>query len=167
MIASRLAPFLDTCSLSISSLGRKALYIVIKFLILWTICLKSSLVHFKNSPEYITSRTAHVFIPLMRFLLQSLVSRSFQIRLKFSVLIFSFIVCLMAPASNNTWIFVIFLFTGRSDFLLVVLFLQLFVFFQFFFMSMVRISMPNSIPICISLQLVLTFCEQVDIKKNW
>ena len=36
-----------------------------------------SFVHFKNGPEYFTKRTANVFIPMMIFLLQSLVSGSF------------------------------------------------------------------------------------------
>ena len=35
---------------------------------------KSSLVHFKNGPEYLTRVTVKLFIPLRRFLLQCLVS---------------------------------------------------------------------------------------------
>ena len=38
--------------LSKLSLGCKALYRVISFLVLWSICVCSSLVHFKISPEY-------------------------------------------------------------------------------------------------------------------
>ena len=62
-----------------SSPGCKALSIVINFFILWSICLRSFLVHFKNGLEYLTRGTAHVFIQLMRVLLQSLVSRTFLI----------------------------------------------------------------------------------------
>ena len=40
--------------LSTSSLGCKALCIVIRFLVLWSICLSFSFVHFKNGPEYLT-----------------------------------------------------------------------------------------------------------------
>ena len=43
--------FLDTYSLSMSSLTCKALCIVMSFLVLWSICFSSSLVHFKNDPE--------------------------------------------------------------------------------------------------------------------
>ena len=32
------------------------------FLVLWSICWSSSLVHFKNDPEYLLRRTAQVFI---------------------------------------------------------------------------------------------------------
>ena len=71
--------FLDTYSLSTSSLGCNALYMVISFLVTWSICLSSSLVHFKNGPEYLTRGTVQVFIPLISFLLYILVSSSFII----------------------------------------------------------------------------------------
>ena len=49
MLASPLPPpFLETYSLSTSSLGCNALCIVISFLALWSICLSSYLVHFKK-----------------------------------------------------------------------------------------------------------------------
>ena len=55
MQASLFPPsFLDTYSLSVSSLGCKALYIVISFRVLESICLSSSLVHFRNGPVYLT-----------------------------------------------------------------------------------------------------------------
>ena len=77
---------------SMWSLGFKALCIVINFFVLWSIC-------FKNGPEYLIRRTAQVFIPLMRFLLQSLVLRSFLL-LKY-IFIFSFIsACLIISVSN-------------------------------------------------------------------
>ena len=79
MLTSLLSPFLDTYSLSTSFLGYKALYIVLSFLVLWSICLSSSIVHFKNGPEYLTPGITQVFIPLMRFLLYSLVSNSFLV----------------------------------------------------------------------------------------
>ena len=64
MLASPLPPsFLETYSLSTSSLRCKALCIVISFLVLWSICLSSSLVHLRKGPEYLTSGTAQVFIP--------------------------------------------------------------------------------------------------------
>ena len=59
---------LVTFNLSTSSLGCKALCMVISFLVLWYICLSSSQVHFKNGPDYLTRRTAQVFISLIRFL---------------------------------------------------------------------------------------------------
>ena len=67
MQANPLPPsFLDTHSLSESSLGCKAPFIVICFLIFWSICRSSYLIHFNNGPEYFTRETAQVFISLMR-----------------------------------------------------------------------------------------------------
>ena len=69
VLVSPLPPsFLDAFSLSTSSLAYKALCIVISFLVLVSICLSSSLVHFKNGLENLTSGTAHVFVPFIRFL---------------------------------------------------------------------------------------------------
>ena len=69
--------FLDIYSLSISSLGSTAISIVMNFLVLFSICCSSVLCHFKNGPEYLTRRTAEVFIPLIKFLQNSLISSSF------------------------------------------------------------------------------------------
>ena len=91
MLASPLPPhFLDTCSLSNSSLGGNALCMVISFPVVWSICLSSSLVHFKKGPKYLTRLRAQVFIPLITFLLDSLVSSSFLVLLRYSFLIFFF-----------------------------------------------------------------------------
>ena len=52
MLESPLPPsFLRTYSLSTSSLGCNALCMVISFLVLWSICLSSSLVHLRKDPE--------------------------------------------------------------------------------------------------------------------
>ena len=89
--------FLDTYGLLTSSLGCKTLCIIISFLVLWSICWSSFLVHFKNCPE---RGTAQLFIILMRFLHCSLVSISFLVLLRYSFLILSFISAyLMVPAS--------------------------------------------------------------------
>ena len=62
MLTSPLRPsFLDTYSQS--SLGCKAMYIVIKFLVLWLISLSSYLDHFKNVPEFLQGE-----LPLCLFL---------------------------------------------------------------------------------------------------
>ena len=59
MLANALPPFfLDTYNLSTSSLGCNALCMVISFLVLWSLCLSSYLVHFKNGPEYLTRSAA-------------------------------------------------------------------------------------------------------------
>ena len=85
MLASSLPPsFLDTYSLS---LGCNALCVVISFLVLWSICFSSSLVHFRNGPEYLTTGTDQVFIPLMRFRLESIVSSSFLVLLRLLLLL--------------------------------------------------------------------------------
>ena len=82
-----LPPFLKHC-LSTSSLGCNTLYMVISFLVLWSICLSSSLVHFNEGPEYLTKGTTQVFIPLICFLQDSSVSSSFLVLLKYYFLIF-------------------------------------------------------------------------------
>ena len=43
--------FFDIYSLSMSSLGCKDLCIVVTFLVFWSVCWGSSVVHFKNGPE--------------------------------------------------------------------------------------------------------------------
>ena len=68
--------FLDTYSLSTSSQGYNALFMVISFLIHWSICLSSFLVHLRKGSEYLTRGTAWVFIPLIRFRLESFVLSS-------------------------------------------------------------------------------------------
>ena len=102
MLAGPLPPsFLETYSLSTSSLGYNALCIVISFLVLWSICLSSSMVHLRKGPEYLTRGTAQVFIPLISVLLLSFVSSSFLVLLRYSFWIFSFIsACLMVLASK-------------------------------------------------------------------
>ena len=82
--------FLDIYRLSMSSLGCNALCMVISFLVLWSICLSSSLVHLKNGPGHLTRKTALLFIPLIRFWLYSFVSSSFLVFLRYSFLIFFF-----------------------------------------------------------------------------
>ena len=57
--------------------------IVISFLVLWSICLSSLLVHFKNVPEDLRSGTVQVFITLTEFLLKSLDSRNFLIQMNY------------------------------------------------------------------------------------
>ena len=100
MLVSHLPPFLDSYCLSKSSLGSKAICVVTSFLVLWSICWSSSLVHFKNGPDYLTRGTSHVFISLMRFLLCSLVSRIFPILLTY-YFFYSFISTgLIVSASN-------------------------------------------------------------------
>ena len=82
-LRSFLPSFLDLYSLSTLSLGCMALCIVISFFYLLIPLLKIFFVHFKNGPEYFTRRIAHVFIPLIRFLLYSLVSVSVLILLRY------------------------------------------------------------------------------------
>ena len=87
---------------------------------------KFFLVHFKNGPEYLKRETAQVFIPLMRFLICSLVSSSFLIHLRYSFSIFCwffFCCCFFVVVS----FFFFFFF---------VVFLLLFLFFSFFFSSL-------------------------------
>ena len=89
--------FLDTNSLSTSSLGCRAL--CISFLVYLSIFVSPCLVHFTKGLEYLTKETAQVFVPLIRFLLESFISSSFLILWRYSFLILSFIFnCLMVAA---------------------------------------------------------------------
>ena len=68
MPANPLSPsYLDKYSLSTSSLECNA------FLVLWSICLSSSPVHFRKGPEYLLWSTAQVFITLIRFRLEIII----------------------------------------------------------------------------------------------
>ena len=102
MLASPIPPTsLDTYSLWTSCLGCNALRMVISFIVLWSICLSSSVVHFKNGPEYLTKDTALVFIALIRFLQHSFVLNRYLAFLIYFFLNFSFIsTCLMVSASK-------------------------------------------------------------------
>ena len=60
--------------MSMLSLGCKALCIMVNFLVLLSIFPSSSFVQFKKSSEYLTMMAAQVFISLIRFLRQNLVS---------------------------------------------------------------------------------------------
>ena len=53
--------FLDLYNLPLPSLGCKTFCIVINFLVLWSICLSSSFIHFKNGPKYLARGTAAEF----------------------------------------------------------------------------------------------------------
>ena len=162
MLASPLPPsFLETYNLSTSSLGCNALCIVISFLVLWSICLCSSLVHLRKGPDYLTSGTAHVFIPLIRFLLLSFVLSSFLVLLRCSFLILSFIsTCLMVSASKIPK----YLQVSFSASVLILSWFGSFIpsvrcRFPLFITSMAHFSMPNSIPM--SWLYILTACIKV------
>ena len=71
-------------------------------LVLRSIFLGSSVIYFTNGSGYLTKRTVQVFISLMRFLLQSLVSRSFFVLLRYSFLLFfSFISAFFMVSASN------------------------------------------------------------------
>ena len=117
VLVSLLPPSLhDAYSLSTSFLGCNVLCMVISFLVLWSICLSSSLVHFKNGPEFLTGRTAQIFIPLIRFLLWIFVSSNFLVVLRYTFLIFFFHFLLFDGVSFQYFqVFVGFLSSERSD----------------------------------------------------
>ena len=118
MLVSPLHPsFLDTYSLSTSSLGYKALCVVIRFLSLLSIYLSYFLVHFKNGPEYLTRDTDQAFIAFISFRLYSLVLSSFLVLLRYSFLIFFFHLSLFdGVCFHYSQVFVRFLFSERSNF---------------------------------------------------
>ena len=138
-------------SLSISFPRYKALSIVIKFLVLWSSCLGSFLIHCKNGHEYLIRRIGLVSILLMRFLLQSLVSRSFLVRFVQGILyLFSSFIsaCLMVSASNipkylkfsfSRNVLILSSFGGSMPSLICL--------FPLFIMSMAHFYMVNSFPL--------------------
>ena len=92
MLASSLPlSLLDIYSLFMSSLKCQVLCIVINFLVMWSICLSSSLDHFKNGPNNLKRTTVRVFIPFRRFFYAEFVSRSFLVRPRYFFLVVSFI----------------------------------------------------------------------------
>ena len=116
--------FLDTYSLSKSSLRCNALCIVISFLVLWSICLSSSLVHFREGPKYLTRGTAQIFIPLLRLLLDSFVSRSclFLLIYSFFFFFFGFHLHLFDGVSlQDAQVFVGFLFSERFIIIIIII----------------------------------------------
>ena len=93
ILVSTLPPsFLDTYFLSTSSLECNALSMVISFLVLWSICLSSFLVHFKNGLEYLT-RGIRFLLCIFFF------SSSFLVLLRYSLFLF-ITTCLMVSVSN-------------------------------------------------------------------
>ena len=83
-----------------SLLGCKALCIDINFVFIRSICL-SSLFILRLDQRIFHVSTAQMFIPLMRFLLLSLVWRSFLVRLNYSCLTFSFVsICFVVSIST-------------------------------------------------------------------
>ena len=120
MLASPLPPsFLDTYSLSMSSLGCNVLCMVISFLVPWSIYLSSSHVHFKKGPEYLARETAQVFIPLIRFLLHSFVSSSFLVLLRYSFLIFFHLHLLDGVSFQDAQVFICLFFSEHSNLVLI------------------------------------------------
>ena len=88
------------------------------------------LLKFISCPDYLTRRTAQVFISLMRFLLQSLVSKSFLVSLGFFFLSCARIWWCLLPIFSNTWKFTFFL-AFRFFLYLAVLLLLLLLLFSF------------------------------------
>ena len=86
MLVNSLPPFLNRYCLSVSPLGCKVLCIIIHFLVLWSICLSLSILIMVLS--IFQGGSAQVIIPLMKFLLQTLISRSFLNHLRNSFYFF-------------------------------------------------------------------------------
>ena len=73
-----------------SSLVCRALCKVMSFLVLLSICLSSSFVHFQNGLELLTRGSAQLFNPFLRFLWYSLASSNFDVLLRYSFKFFFF-----------------------------------------------------------------------------
>ena len=132
------------------------------YLVIWSICWSSSLVHFKNSPKYLSRGTTQVLIPLIRFLLCSLVLSSILILMSYSFFFFflspQHVWWLPLPVflsiCNFPFLWAFWFFLNR-----VVLLFSIIYCFPLFLTSMAHFSMLNSIPdfwLCI-----LTACIRV------
>ena len=116
VLARSLPPsFLNTCSLPMSSFRCKDICSVINFLDIGFIYMSSSFVYFKKCPKCLTRGTIQRFIPLMRFILQSLVLRSFLIRLKYSFVFFFHLHLFEGICFQLSQVLVIFLFSNCFD----------------------------------------------------
>ena len=165
---------LDTYSLSTSSLGCHALFMVISFLVLWSIILSSSLVHFKNCPEYLRRQPRYLSLSqgsCNRFMYRVIFWLLWDTVFKF----FSFISrCLMVSASNISKYFkasfspsVLITWFGSSTHS-VICGLPLFI------SSMVHFSMQKSISIswlyilivCVGVSNAFSFLEKVWCRPN-
>ena len=123
-------------------------------LFLWSICWSSYLVHFKNGPESLTRSTAQLFIPLMIFLLRSLVSSSFLVLLTYYFFSFFSFRIFNDVHSQGFQVFVGFLFSERSI-------PSVLCHFPLFIISMTQFSTANAFHI-FSLY-ILTVCIKVSI----
>ena len=99
---------------------------VISFLVLWSICLNSSLLHFKNSPKYFTRVHSPVFITFTRFLQYSFISSSFLVLLRYFLNVSFHLYLFDGVSFQYSKVFVRFLFTECSNFFLGLVFRFLF-----------------------------------------
>ena len=159
MLASPLPPsFFDTYSLSTFSLGCNALWVVVSFHVLWSICLSSSHVHFKKGPEYLKRDTAQVFI-LIKSQLDGFFSCNFLVPLRYAFIF----TCLMVLASQMSK----YLYVSFSSSVLILSWFGSFIpsvicRVLLFITSMAHFSMPSSIPMCwlyILTECIKVFCS--------
>ena len=141
-----------------SSLGCKALSMVISFLIC-SICLSSSVVHFKNCLMYLTRVTAQVFTHFLRFLPYSLFSSVFFLLRQSSIFFFHFNLC-DGVCFQYSKVFRSYLFTSFLIFFLDLVDLLLQYCFLLFIINMAYFSKPNSITMSWLYTLHLSFIKQ-------
>ena len=135
---------------------------VIRLLVIWSIGLSSSLVHLKKGPEYLTRGSSPGFIPLIMFLLDSFVSKSFFVLLRYSFVIFYlFHLHLFESVSlQGAQIFVGFLFSEGSNIVFIwSIHSSVRCRLALFITSMAHFSLSNSIPML--WLYILTACIRV------
>ena len=128
-----------------SLFGCKALFIVISFLVLCSIYLNSSLVHFKNGPDYLTKKNCQNYLFDEILAAKLVFNKTSHLS---EIVIFPFLsVCLMVSISNNPKFL-------QVSFSLKVLILSWFsnlssliCSFLLFIISITHLSVQNSIPI--------------------
>ena len=163
-MSSPLPSLLDTYSLSMSSVGCKALYMVISFFDPFVEILPESISRLISS--ILQGRQPR--LPLMKFLLQSLVSRSFLVRQRYSFYFSLHFPLLNCVCFQYSHVLISFLLFSCSDFLLI-LFLPLFVFFHFSLLAwhIFLCQIPFLYPDCIFLLFVFEsffiFRKQLDV----
>ena len=148
MLTILLPSFLDTHSMSISFLGCKTLCIIINFIVLWSICLSSSHVKFRNGPNILQGLLPRCLFLWWDFCCWAWLTEVFSF--DWSILwLFFFHFCLFDYVCfQYSLVLIIFLFSNCFNSFSIWQFYSFrYLSFSLFIMSMAHVYMPNSIPI--------------------
>ena len=131
---------------SLSSPESKPLCIVINFLVLMSISLRSTLVQYEKCLEYLIRKTAELFITLMGFLQQTLVSESFFI-LRYSFQFFSLYIIDLGFNKIDPYSVVVYCCQERFSFFLRFLFISQLQVFLYKILTVFRLNIQTVVTI--------------------